>query len=334
MLMTKIFLGIDGGQSHTEAVVADQFGHILGRGVSGPANHAEQPGGRERLKKAVLESVTGALSEAGLSPVEQVVFKAAHCAMSGGADYKEEIIRSLIRAENLFVGHDAPAALAAGTAGKPGIVVIAGTGSVAYGENEHGVSARAGGWGHLFGDAGSGFWIALQAIKAALHQRDLAYPQQLSAPTETENSLESLALAHFGQKDLRALTLAVYSETISRDELAGFANIVHQAALAGNPTAQAILQEGCQSLFNLAFYVGRKLNFRSTPIVCLGGVWQGSLSNSTFANLVTSLWPEAKLRPAIFRPAIGPILLAYKQGQINLNDTVLGNLLNWEMATR
>ena len=128
---SKMFLGVDGGQSHTEAVVADAEGNILGRGNGGASNHAEQPGGRERLKKAVIKSVGEALRipnskfqipDAGFQIPD--LFASAHFGMTGGADYKKEIIGEIIRAEHLKVGHDAPSALFGATAGKPGIVVI------------------------------------------------------------------------------------------------------------------------------------------------------------------------------------------------------------------
>ncbi|MEO8074430.1 MAG: hypothetical protein ABI686_14415, partial [Acidobacteriota bacterium] len=89
---SKIFLGVDGGQSHTEAVIADENGKILGRGFGGASNHAEHPSGRERLRNAVLASVGEALKNAGLISPEKIVFAAAHFGMTGGADFKQEII--------------------------------------------------------------------------------------------------------------------------------------------------------------------------------------------------------------------------------------------------
>jgi N-acetylglucosamine kinase-like BadF-type ATPase len=325
--MTELFLGIDGGQSHTEAFVADAKGRVLGRGRGGPSNHAEQPGGRERLAKAVGESVGAALSAAQMPLLEQISFSAAYCAMTGGAEFKEEIIGGLIRAEKLIVAHDAPAALAGGLGGKPGIVVIAGTGSVAYGENERGETAQIGGWGHLFGDEGSGYWIALQAIKRAIYWEDHGFRKlRRAASAVNPNKLENLALSYFNQNSLRALALAVYGEQISRDELAGFAHSVHQAALGGESGAQKIIREGGNALFSLALMTARRLRLSAPQIVCVGGVFQGALTRAEFANLRVRLWPQAEIVEPVLPPPAGALLLAYRAQGRECDEKVIANL--------
>ena len=144
---SKMFLGVDGGQSHTEAIIADENGNVLANGFGGASNHADVPGGRERLQKAVIKSVGEALKKADLPPIDETIFAAAHFGMTGEANYKEKIIGEIVRAESLVIGHDAPTALFGASAGTPGIVVIAGTGSVVFGMNEPGETARAGGLG-------------------------------------------------------------------------------------------------------------------------------------------------------------------------------------------
>ena len=99
--MEELYLGVDGGQSRTEAVVADRDGRVLGRGRGGPSNHADQPGGRERLRRAVVESVGSALRAAGGRSIGDTEFAGAHCAMTGGADFKEEVVTSILRARHL-----------------------------------------------------------------------------------------------------------------------------------------------------------------------------------------------------------------------------------------
>ncbi|NDD65978.1 MAG: ATPase, partial [Acidobacteria bacterium] len=129
----KLYLGIDGGQSHTTALIADGRGRLLGRGGAGPSNHTREPGGRERLIGAVRGSVGEAAREAGLSG-DNPRFVSAHLALTGEPDEKIAIVHEILRAEHLVVGHDAPGALAGALAGGDGIVVLAGTGSVACGE--------------------------------------------------------------------------------------------------------------------------------------------------------------------------------------------------------
>jgi N-acetylglucosamine kinase-like BadF-type ATPase len=314
-----LYLGIDGGQSHTEAVIADREGHILGRGRGGPSNHAEQPGGRERLRRAITDSVGSALRAAGEFSIGSTIFAAAHCAMTGGADFKEEIIHSILRANQLEIGHDAPAALVGATAGEPGIVVIAGTGSVAYGENKNGKCLRVGGWGYLFGDEGGGFWVAMQGVRRAMLARDA-----LSEPT----MLAELALEYFGSADLQTLAMAVYREEITRDRFASFAAHVQRAATEGDRVARVIVAEAGSVLAKLAAIVARRLNFAPDEmrVAPVGGVFRGALVREAFVAVLNEELPEARVVAPKFNPAIGALLFAYRAAGRVKDASLLKNL--------
>ena len=154
------FLGIDGGQSHTTALIADGRGNILGVGQAGASNHTRAPGGRARLTNAVNQAVGAALQQAGLVglPTDENVaafkFTGAHLALTGEPQDKIGIVSELLQAETLRVGHDAAGALLGAYMGGTGILVLAGTGSVACGETEDTKQlrqyARIGGRGYLF----------------------------------------------------------------------------------------------------------------------------------------------------------------------------------------
>src|SRR5215467_11373689 len=104
------FLGIDGGQTLTTALVADSQGRILGRGGAGASNHTREAGGPERLTSSINQSFEGALRNAGLlkkKAVSDFRFASAHLAMAGEAEYKEAVIHGLLHSERLIVGHDA-----------------------------------------------------------------------------------------------------------------------------------------------------------------------------------------------------------------------------------
>lgn len=314
----RFFLGIDGGQSHTEAVIADEHGRIRGRGRGGPANHAEQPGGRERLARAVTESVGAALREAGLATeLSEVEFEAAHCAMTGGADFKEEVIRSIVRARRLSVGHDAPAALVGATGGEPGIVVIAGTGSVAYGENGRNQSAQAGGWGYLLGDEGSGYWIAAEGLRCALRAAD-----GVSEPT----GLGALALRHFDVRDFHELTRAVYAERIDRERLATFAIEVERAAREGDASARRIIAEAAMWLCRLVVAVAKRLGVESVKVAAVGGAFRSLSLREEFAQRVVQHLPLACVIAPRFDPATGALFLAYGAAGVDLTEEILSNL--------
>jgi N-acetylglucosamine kinase-like BadF-type ATPase len=332
-IKSKIFLGVDGGQSHTEAVVADENGNILGRGFGGASNHAEHPGGRERLRKAIFESVGGALRDAEMrgrgDPAKESKqaneieisasrFESAHFGMTGGADYKEEIIGEIVRADRLSVGHDAPAALFGATAGEPGIVVIAGTGSVVYGENARSATIRIGGLGYLFSDEGSGFWLALQVIRLAIKEQD-----GLIEPA----GLKSLVLNFFGREKIRQLTDDFYNGKMTRDELASFARAAHAAAEAGNASIREQIEFGANVLIESVSAATRQLKFQNEfPVAGVGGMFRAALMKEYFKESLKAKMPAATFVEPRFDPAEGALLIAFRQAKIDITENLLSNL--------
>src|SRR5579864_1057330 len=165
------FLGLDGGQSSTLALIGDESGRVLGAGHDGPCNHVTTPEGEAKFVGVIRGCLNAAAVQAGLDPVG-VIFASACLGFSGGAADKESILRELISSERFNLTHDALVALSGATAGQPGVIAIAGTGSIAFGRNASGKTARAGGWGYLFGDEGSAFDIVRQALRAGLRMEE------------------------------------------------------------------------------------------------------------------------------------------------------------------
>ncbi len=317
---SRFFLGIDGGQSHTEAIVADERGNVLGRGTGGASNHAEIPGGRERLENAVTESVSEALKTGNLSALNETIFASAHCGMTGGAIYKEEIIARIIRAEKLIVGHDAPTALFGATAGKPGVVVIAGTGSVVFGMNEKNETARVGGLGYLFSDEGSGFWLAAQMIRLAVKEQD---------DLIEKNGILKMVLEFFGRSEIREITDDFYNQKISRDFVARLAKQAHEEALNGNEMIRRQIAFGAEVLAESAASVARQLNFESNfSVAGIGGMFRAALVNEFFKESLAEKAPLARFVKPRFGPAIGALLLSYRQAEIKITEDLLRNLEN------
>ncbi len=317
---SEIFLGVDGGQSHTEAVIADGRGVIAGRGFGGASNHAEIPGGRERLENAIKDSVGAALRYANLPPIGETIFAAAHCGMTGGAIYKEEIIGSILRADNLAVGHDAPTALFGATAGTPGIVVIAGTGSVVFGINKAGETARAGGLGYLFSDEGSGFWLAAQMIRLAIKEQDKLIGN---------SGILKIVLEFFGRGEIRELTDDFYNGKISRDEIASLAKRAHEAAADGNQTIRGQIFDGVGVLAASVRSVAAQLNLAGDfPVAGVGGMFRAPLTKRYFKDALAAQKSDAQLIEPRFGPAIGALLLAYKEAKIEITVEILDNLEN------
>src|SRR5438270_9405426 len=135
----KGYLGEDGGHTEPTVTTAYETGRVRGTGEAGPCNHAGALEGRGKLERAGAGSVSAACTQAGLDPAT-VQFEAACFGMSGGPEDKEDILGRILRTDRLVVTTDAVTALAGATAGGPGIITIAGTGSIAFGRNAAGHS--------------------------------------------------------------------------------------------------------------------------------------------------------------------------------------------------
>jgi N-acetylglucosamine kinase-like BadF-type ATPase len=258
----RLCAGIDGGQSSTDCIVGDEAGNALGRAAGPPADLVGEARDSER-QAAVLDGVlAGALADAGL-PADSP-FAAVVAGLSGYDHGDAPVPRLSTPVERLQVVHDAKIAHAGAFDGEPGIVVLAGTGSVAFGLNAEGHSVRVGGWGFLFGDEGSAFWIASQAIAGALADEDAGRPSDFGPRV----------LAHFGLGSLRALQHAVAHGEIGRPALAGFAAVVLRAAFEGDRAAEEIRRAAAKALGRLAHLAHRRLGgSRALRFAPLGGVF-------------------------------------------------------------
>jgi N-acetylglucosamine kinase-like BadF-type ATPase len=298
-----LYLGVDGGQSSTKALIGDGTGRVLGTGAAGPCNHVGAAEGREKLSRAVKESVALACNQAGLV-AQGVQFEAACFGMSGGPADKQAILSEILRTRQLIVTDDALIALAGATGGEPGVVTIAGTGSIAFGRNAAGETARAGGWGFLFGDEGGGFDIVRQALRAVLRFEEGWGPRTAlhGALLEATNAANANELMH-----------SLYTQEWPRPRVAALAKLVDQAAAAGDPVARGILANAAQQLAMLAVSVARRL-FPSgeTVMVCyIGGVFGSRLLLERYREIV-ELEDGTRCAPPRYSPAVGALLEAYR----------------------
>lgn len=298
-----LYLGVDGGQSSTKALIGDDTGRILGVGAAGPCNHVGAAEGREKLARAAGESVAMACNQAGLA-AQDVQFEAACFGMSGGPEDKRAILSEILRTKQLIVTHDALIALAGSTGGEPGVVTIAGTGSIAFGRNAAGETARAGGWGFLFGDEGSGFDVARQALRAVLR-----FEEGWGPPTALLGAL----LEATGAANANELLHTLYTQVWPRPRVAALAKLVDAVASAGDPVARDILANAAQQLATLAVSVARRL-FPSgeTVLVCyIGGVFGSRVLLERYREIV-ELTDGTRCAPPRYSPAAGALLEAYR----------------------
>ncbi|MGH9359030.1 MAG: N-acetylglucosamine kinase, partial [Terriglobia bacterium] len=173
----RYFIGIDGGGSRTTAWLADEYGHVCARAEAAASNPLKT--GIAASQKELVDAALGALRKAGVGAREVT----ALCAGVAGVDrspVRRKIItalRSAIFAPHFLLTTDAAITLQSAFGKEPGIVVISGTGSIAYGRDRSGRTVRVGGWGSVFDDAGSGYDLGRKAVAAALNDMDGCGPK-------------------------------------------------------------------------------------------------------------------------------------------------------------
>jgi N-acetylglucosamine kinase-like BadF-type ATPase len=244
-----------------------------------------------------------ACARAGLSRRE-VRFSSACLGFSGGPEDKETLVRAILPSDRITVTHDALIALMGATAGDPGLITIAGTGSIAFGRNAAGQTARAGGWGYLFGDEGGAFWIVAQALRAALRFEEGWGPA---------TSLRGVLLDATGARDANDMLHRFYTTDFPRPRIAALAKLVDEAAEQGDSIAGAILSEAAQQLAAIANAVRRQL-FRAgevARVAYVGGVFQSAIVLGAFQRLIERETGDRALLP-IHGPAAGALLEAYR----------------------
>ncbi len=301
--MEKLFLGVDGGQTSTTAMIADGAGRVLGTGCGGPCNHVGAAEGRQRFVSAMGTCLDMACRSAGLD-ADRVQFESAALGFSGGPGDKEAILAELLRTTRLTVTSDIDIALAGALAGEPGIVTIAGTGSVAFGKNSEGRRARAGGWGSLFGDEGAAFDLTRQALRAALRsEEDWGPPTILK-----ERLLEATGIAH-----IHDLVRKFYTVDFPVPRIAGYARLVDEAAQAGDAVASEIIQNAAAHLARLTAVIRRRLFPPEDQIrgAYVGGTFRSRLLLTHYRTLVENAGNCTLIAP-LYDPAVGALLEAFR----------------------
>ena len=300
----RFFLGLDGGQSHTRVVIGDESGQVVGTGTAGPANYGGSEDTRAKAEAAIGEALARALDDAGLE--ETTRFAAACCGVSGGAAAAREPLSRLIQTEQLEVVTDAQIALWGAIETAPGIVVIAGTGSMAWGEDRAGKTARAGGWGYAFGDEGGGFDLVRKAMRAALKAEEGWGP---------DTSLRTLFLENSRAETMNDLLHRFYADGLPRDAIASLAPLVDQAAGEGDEVARAILDAAGQDLARLAEAVRGQLfaNNETVTIAYSGGVFRSARVLEAFrARLTENVREPNHVTAPLRSPAHGALLRTYR----------------------
>jgi N-acetylglucosamine kinase-like BadF-type ATPase len=259
-LTDRVVCAVDGGGTKTLAIVMNLNGAELARAVTGPSNYVA--GEADRVVENVSAAVSTSAREAGVElPVAALWVGLAGIDRPGA---REEIAGRLAGlAEDVRLTND-PQLLFGAFEDGVGIVLIAGTGSIALGVDRHGNTARAGGWGYLIGDEGGGYDLGRRAIRAAARSSD---------GRGLQTSLLPALLAHWGLEQPLQLIDQVYRER-DRTAIAGCARLVFDAADAWDPVATRLVQSGAAELASTAAAVEKALDFAGidVPLVLAGSL--------------------------------------------------------------
>jgi N-acetylglucosamine kinase len=307
------FLGIDGGGTRTTAWLTDDEGNPLGCAETGPSNPLKA--GFRAAQREILKAFRTCVREAGIplsatrrvrTPLLQGV-----CAGIAGIDRKSVHLQLLawtrqhIPARHHLLTTDAAIALAAAVRGAPGIIVIGGTGSIAYARDEQGKVWRAGGWGTPFDDGGSGYDVGRKAVAAALQDFDRRGPHTIV----TERICRHLAIRNIA--DIVTLQL-------EQQQVAGLFPLVIEAAREGDLVARHLCDDAAHNLADLAIALLRQTNWmrRATRVVTSGGVFKSDIMiRHTFARHLRRFAPLARVELLERPPVEGAIWLARNVGR-------------------
>lgn len=317
-----LFIGIDGGQTSTKSVLADAEGNVLALGSGSPCDHIQGVHGIERNRAAIHSAVRSVLDAAGVDATRIVGVGMAITGAApelGAEPIFAGIVREILQPGYLWIDHDVAGNLAGASAGEPGVVVIAGGGSIAYGINAAGEEWRAGGMGYLMGDEGSGWWIGLQALQAAGKAADGRGP---------DTELLPFVLNHFGLPTIRHVISLLYSPDFTRDQVAALVPDVARLALTDSVAAgimsQAgiLLAEAALAVIHRLYEAGDTVDVYPT-----GGVFRsGEVVTTPFANRIHRDWASAVIRQPQFEPVFGALLRIWQASGIQLTAERLERL--------
>jgi N-acetylglucosamine kinase-like BadF-type ATPase len=267
----KHFLGIDGGGTKTAFVLIEETGRVLATHTEGPAYYPEI--GLEPMRKMLAQGIRATVHSAGLT-ADNIDFAfiglPAYGEDSALLTELENAASPLLNRARYRCDNDAVCGWAGALAAEDGINVIAGTGSMAYGEFA-GRNARAGGWGELFGDEGSAYWIVREGL--ALFSR-------MSDGRAERSPFYDRVRSHFGLHADLDLCAAIYGQQpVARSQLASLCSFIAESAVAGDVAAAALFDRAADELLQMIDAVRLQLTIPHTATVTLsysGGLFRNS----------------------------------------------------------
>lgn len=309
-----VYLGVDGGGTKSAFMLIDQIGEVLAYDIKGGSNYLQI--GKELIKDVLTEGILAVSKQAGIN-IKEIDFAFLGIPCYGedrdGDQLIEETVAGILLGDNYLIGNDVEAGWAGSLACQPGINIVAGTGSIGYGKDQQGKSERCGGWGCFLGDEGSAYWLGKKLINL--------FTKEADGRLEKTPIYQIIRDKYELQSDFDFISLVYDKLECKRENIAGMAPLLTQAAREGDKFAVNIFDEAAKELSMLVKSIIKSLDFRAgqaIPVSYSGGVFKAVELILNPLNKYLS-YENVKLIKPIMQPVTGAALNAIKLSG-NLSD--------------
>jgi N-acetylglucosamine kinase len=317
----KVILAIDGGGTSTRCLAIDSGGAILGSARGGPSNHILSPW--EIVSESIESAIRGTLEDCELDPARVICISLGMAGIGPGGEGKEtveDLAREILPAQTIIATGDMVIAFHGAIMAESGVIANAGTGSVVYGKSPSGAYRQVGGWGHVLGDEGSAYDIAVAGLRAAARFCD---------GRAEFTKLVDLIPPALDVSDVVQVAFKVYGLNMERKEIAALARIVSKAATEGDEVSLGILRAAAEELALGVNVAIRELGMEtdSVTVSYIGSVFNsGEPVIRPFAEAVAMKYPRAVVVPPKFPAVIGAFILGAKEAGWDISDRTLINI--------
>ncbi|MDZ7294291.1 MAG: hypothetical protein ONB14_02565 [candidate division KSB1 bacterium] len=313
----RYVVGVDGGGTRTRGLLVDEEGRVLAQAEAGVSN--VQVIGPEKLAVVVNELLSALRERSGMQGLvpEHIYLGLAGAGRPGDRDAAHAALNKTGVARSLTVDTDASIALAGAFPDGPGIIVIAGTGSICFGKSASGEVVRCGGWGYLLGDEGSGYFLGREALLAALKDLDGRGPV-----TSLRHRLEKAC----GVERIDQVISRVYGGDLDRAAIASFAPMVFEEAAAGDAVAQSIVRTAGHELGKMAATVALRLGLQGEEVrvALVGSVFnQRAVLEPLMREELAAVSSKVRIDWPRFEPVAGAAILALRKAGVAVTARLL-----------
>lgn len=325
------YLGIDGGGTKTAFEIIDEAGNILAKVKAGTCNYIQV--GKDRFGEVIRDGVGRickqlniAVSDIGGSCVGIPSFGE----ISADTTDLIHIVESILQTEHVQCVNDVVVAWAGSLACNPGVNLLAGTGSMAYGRDRNNHETRVGGWGFFCGDEGSAYWLGKKLIEL--------FTKQADGRMEKSRSYDIVRKEFQIENDSELISVIYNKLKFRREEIAGLQLLLNRATVEGDRYGRAIYRQAAYELSLQVLAAIRKLNFADDEDIAVsysGGVFKaGALILEPLKEYLGKCPYRIDLKKPLLSPVTGAALFARNSFGKNRDETVIRNLLKWERNDR